>query len=195
VLARLERERTTSGFSTSCNCARSNEDSTRKPFHYTRQTLGYADPLDRNDAGEGAVEGDVELPAESFLDRCGAKLGFHFDNGKVGAPGRTQALHNSRAPVTNSQFLEFVRDDGYQRRISGRPRAELEGPSWSRANWIERDGEWRSAASDEECRWTGDLPVMHVNCTRRTPFAAIRVGVWPNGRVEMAASSSRRRRR
>src|SRR5258707_13738254 len=68
VLARLEREPANQGFPYFVQLGLFHEDMHAEAFHYTRQTLGYADSLARaEDAGEDALDGDVELPGGEFL--------------------------------------------------------------------------------------------------------------------------------
>ncbi|TMH39289.1 MAG: ergothioneine biosynthesis protein EgtB [Betaproteobacteria bacterium] len=164
VLARLEREPDNEWFLYFVQLALFHEDMHAEAFHYTRQTLGYSDPLDRDGAGKGALDGDVELRGGEFLLGATRNSGFHFDNEKWAHKVELRTFRIARAPVTNSQFLEFVRDEGYQRRELWSP----EGWSWKdRAPapryWVEHDGEWRERRFDKEVRLDGDLPVMHVN--------------------------------
>jgi len=164
VLARLEREPDNEWFLYFVQLALFHEDMHAEAFHYTRQTLGYSDPLDRDAAGKGALDGDVELRGGEFLLGATRNSGFHFDNEKWAHKVELRTFRIARAPVTNSQFLEFVRDEGYQRRELWSP----EGWSWKdRAPapryWVEHDGEWRERRFDKEVRLDGDLPVMHVN--------------------------------
>ena len=164
VLARLEREPDNEWFLYFVQLALFHEDMHAEAFHYTRQTLGYSDPLDRDGAGKGALDGDVELRGGEFLLGATRNSGFHFDNEKWAHKVELRTFRIARAPVTNSQFLEFVRDEGYQRRELWSP----EGWTWKdRAPapryWVEHDGEWRERRFDKEVRLDGDLPVMHVN--------------------------------
>src|SRR5260370_24666936 len=62
VLARLEREPDNQWFLYFVQLALFHEDMHAEAFHYTRQTLGYADPLERDNPGEGALDRHVELP-------------------------------------------------------------------------------------------------------------------------------------
>jgi len=144
VLARLERESDDEWFLYFVQLALFHEDMHAEAFHYTRQTLGYADPLERDNPGEGALDGDVELPGGEFLLGAARNSGFHFDNEKWAHRVEPEPFRIARAPVTNAQFLEFVRDGGYRRRDLWSP----EGWSWKeRAGgpryWVEHDGEWR----------------------------------------------------
>ncbi len=165
VLARLEREPDNEWFLYFVQLALFHEDMHAEAFHYTRQTLGYADPLARaKDAGKGALDGDVELPGGEFLLGAARNSGFHFDNEKWAHRVELEPFRMARAPVINARFLDFVRDGGYLRRDLW----SSEGWQWKdRArcprDWVERDGEWLERRFDEEVRLDGDLPVIHVN--------------------------------
>jgi iron(II)-dependent oxidoreductase len=193
VLARLEHEPDNEWFLYFAQLALFHEDMHAEAFHYTRQTLGYADPLDGNRAGKGALDGDVELPGGEFLLGAARNSGFHFDNEKWAHRVELKPFHIARAPVTNAQFLEFVRDGGYSRRDLWSP----EGWNWKdRARgpryWVERDGEWRERRFDEEVRLDGDLPVMHVNWYEANAYCRYANRRLPSeAEWERAASSSR----
>src|SRR3989449_3233927 len=159
VLARLEREPDNEWFLYLVQLALFHEDMHAEAFHYTRQTLGYADPLDPDHAGKGGLDEDVELSGGEFLLGAPRNSGFHFDNEKWAHRVELKSFRIARAPVTNAQFLEFVRDDGYQRRDLWSP----EGWNWKEQAggpryWIERDGEWREGRLDEEGPPGGDPP-------------------------------------
>lgn len=193
VLARLEREPDNEWFLYFAQLALFHEDMHAEAFHYTRQTLGYADPLDGNHAGKGALDADVELPGGEFLLGAARNSGFHFDNEKWAHRVELKPFHIARTPVTNSQFLEFVRDGGYSRRDLWSP----EGWSWKdRAPapryWVERDGEWRERRFAKEVRLQGDLPVMHVNWHEASAYCRYAGRRLPGeAEWEMAASFSR----
>jgi len=193
VLARLEREPDNEWFLYLVQLALFHEDMHAEAFHYTRQTLGYADPLDPDHAGKGGLDEDVELFGGEFLLGAPRNSGFHFDNEKWAHRVELKSFRIARAPVTNAQFLEFVRDDGYQRRDLW----SLEGWSWkdrarSPRYWIERDGEWRERRFDEEVQLDGDLPVMHVNWHEANAYCRYSGRRLPSeAEWEMAASFSR----
>jgi len=193
VLARLERELDNEWFLYFVQLALFHEDMHAEAFHYTRQTLGYADPLDRGSPGKGALDGDVELRGGEFLLGATRNSGFHFDNEKWAHRVELKPFRIARAPVTNSQFLKFVRDEGYQRRDLWSP----EGWSWKdRARgpryWVERDREWRERRFDEEVRLDGDLPVMHVNWHEANAYCRYAGRRLPSeAEWEMAAAFSR----
>src|SRR6266853_1900455 len=171
VLARLEREPGNEWFLYFAQLALFHEDMHAEAFHYTRQTLGYADPLDGNHAGKGGLDGDVELPGGEFLLGAARNSGFHFDNEKWAHRVELKPFRIARVPVTNAKFLEFVRDGGYSRRDLWSP----EGWNWKQGArgpryWVERDREWRERRFDEEVYLDGDLPVMHVNWHEANAF-------------------------
>jgi iron(II)-dependent oxidoreductase len=72
----------------------------------------------------------------------------------------------ARAPVTNGEFLEFVRAGGYRRREwwseeGWRWREEAGAPL--PRYWAERRGEWVERRFADWVALEDDLPVMHVN--------------------------------
>ncbi|TMH70522.1 MAG: ergothioneine biosynthesis protein EgtB, partial [Betaproteobacteria bacterium] len=192
VLARLEREPDNEWFLYFVQLVLFHEDMHAEAFHYTRQTLGYADPLERDNAGEGAMDGDAELPGGEFLLGAPRNSGFHFDNEKWAHRIELKPFRMARAPVTNAQFLEFVRDGGYRRRDLW----SSEGWDWmgevcAPRYWVERDGEWRERRFDEEVRLDGDLPVMHVNWHEANAYCRYAGRRLPSeAEWEMAASFS-----
>src|SRR3989440_5631852 len=165
VLARLEREPDNEGFLYFVQLVLFHEDMHAEAFHYTRQTLGYADPLARaGDAGEGALDGDVELPGGEVLLGAARNSGFHFDNEKWAHRVKLDPFRIARAPVTNAQFLEFVRDGGYSRRDLWSP----EGWNWKQGArgpryWVERDREWRGGGVGGGGGLGGGLPGRAVH--------------------------------
>src|SRR3989475_4605109 len=151
VLARLEREPDNEWFLYLVQLALFHEDMHVEAFHYTRQTLGYADPLDPDHAGKGGLDEDVELSGGEFLLGAARNSGFHFDNEKWAHRVELKSFRIARAPVTNAQFLEFVRDGGYRRRGLW----STEGWSWkgrvqAPRYWVEHDGEWWERRFDKE---------------------------------------------
>src|SRR5258705_593103 len=144
VLARIEREPDNQWFLYFVQLVFFHEDMHAEAFHYTRQTLGYADPLERNDAGKGALDGYIEMPGGEFRLGAARNSGFHFDNEKWAHRIELKPFRIARVPVTNAKFLEFVRDGGYRRRDLWSPEGwDWKGEARAPCYWVERDGEWR----------------------------------------------------
>ncbi len=128
VLSRLEREPGDPWFLYFIQLAILHEDMHAEAFHYTRQTLAYADPL-RSAGGSvrgetDTARGDTEVAGGTYLIGAPRNSGFHFDNEKWAHPVRVAPFGIARVPVTNREFLEFVREGGYRRR-----------EWWSRDGW------------------------------------------------------------
>ena len=73
-------------------------------FHYTRQTLGYPAP-DERQAVSG--EGDLEHPGGVFRLGAGKGEGFAFDNEKWSHPVVLEPFRISRRPVTYGEYRRF----------------------------------------------------------------------------------------
>lgn len=170
VLGRLEREPDNEWFHYFVQLALLHEDMHAEAFHYTRQTVGYVDPLAPDSSGkegtENRLQGDVELPGGTFFLGAARNSGFHFDNEKWAHPVEVRSFRIARVPVTNSEYLEFVREDGYGRRdwwsAEGwlwREQAKAEAPRY----WAEKEGEWMERSFAGWGSLVDDLPVMHVN--------------------------------
>ena len=129
------------------------EDMHDEAFTITRQTLEYSAPkfsatagVDHSLCSNGPVSGDVTVPGGTYVVGSAAGDGFIFDNEKWAHGVALPAFRIARAPVTQSEFLEFVGDGGYRRR-------EL----WTAESWGWREQEqtdhpayWRR---DPECGW------------------------------------------
>ncbi len=98
------------------------EDMHDEAFTITRQTLGYPVPSFSSTKGDthshsgGQVAGDVTVPSGTYVIGSRPEDGFIFDNEKWAHPVDLPAFQIARTPVTESQFLAFVRDEGYTRR-------------------------------------------------------------------------------
>jgi len=169
VLRRLEREPENRNLHYYAQLAIYHEDMHAEAFHYTRQTLGYSNPLQRVDKppslGMHAAE-DVELPGGPFS--LGAPKGgsFVFDNEKWAHEVRVHPFRMSRAPVTNAEFVVFVDAGGYSRREwwseegwTSRSRENRQAPTY----WVTRDGAWAQRRFDRIVPLRPDEPVLHVN--------------------------------
>ena len=123
------------------------EDMHAEAFHYTRQTLGYADPLGAAAATAApAPRGDAEYPGGRF--RLGAEPngGFVFDNEKWAHEVEIAPFRMARAPVTNAGFLAYVEGGGRAPRY-----------------WKKADGVWLQRRFDRWLPVAPDEPVLHVD--------------------------------
>jgi EgtB-related family protein len=148
VLERLQRERDDEWLAYLAHLALFHEDMHAEAFHYTRQTLGYEAPA--LDAGapaapEAAPGGDVEIAGGTLLLGAPRNSGYVFDNEKWAHPVEVGPFAIARHPVTNGQYLEFVR-------------AGAKAPQY----WSERDGVWGERRFDRWMPLAPDLPVVHV---------------------------------
>jgi iron(II)-dependent oxidoreductase len=162
------------------------EDMHSEAITYTRQTLNYpmphltAAPDDpeigkRNESlgsahpasASNVILGDAEIPGGSFLLGSAQDQSFVFDNEMWAHPIEVKPFAISRTAVTNAEFREFVRDDGYRR-------AEFwvqDGWRWRQDVGAEHPVYWRPLSGDRWLRrnfdqWVpleDDLPVLHVN--------------------------------
>ncbi len=147
------------------------EDMHGEAFTHMRQTLGYRVPqLEVEDRGgpnrEGPLPGDVEVPGGAFQLGASRNDAFVFDNEKWAHPVEMDPFRIARAPVTNSQFAEFVEDRGYLRRElwsrrgwDWRVQAGLESPLY----WTRGGGGWLRRDFEEEASLEEHAPVMHVS--------------------------------
>lgn len=179
VLARLEREPDNEWFLYFVQLALLHEDMHAEAFHYTRQTLGYTDPLKNSPTVEiarpAAPEADAEIPGGRFQVGASRNSGFHFDNEKWAHPVEIRPFRIARSPVTNGQFLDFVREGGYRRREWW----SAEGWRWKEEAraiapryWREKEGEWEERCFDAWGGLGSELPVMHVNWHEASAFCS-----------------------
>jgi len=165
VLARIDHEADDPWLAYFVQLSIFHEDMHAEAFHYTRQTLGYADPL-RGEASSGGPfpGGDADIPGGTYLIGAQRNSGFHFDNEKWAYPVELAPFHIARAPVTNREFLGFVREGGYRRRQWWSPEGWVhKGEAAAPRYWKERDGEWLERRFAEWLPLAPDLPVMHVD--------------------------------
>ncbi|MCH7868889.1 MAG: ergothioneine biosynthesis protein EgtB [Myxococcales bacterium] len=143
---------------------------------WTRQTMGYACPSIelqspvRSTVPGGQHPGDVRVDAQTFRlgaepARDGEAQRFVFDNEKWAHPVELPGYEISRAPVTNREFSEFVKDAGYARRECWstpgwvwRTKAESDHPGY----WKVEDGTWLQRVFDQWVPLMEDAPVVHV---------------------------------
>jgi iron(II)-dependent oxidoreductase len=176
VLQRLDREPENRELHYFAQLAVFHEDMHAEAFHYTRQTLGYEDPF-----GGGPGErtpstihhppstvpsGDVELAGGAFQLGASPDGKFVFDNEKWAHEVTIAPFRIARAPVTNAQYLEFVKADGYSRREWWSD----EGWTWKSGEgrqapkyWTRHDDAWMQRRFDRVLPLEPHHPVIHVN--------------------------------
>ena len=159
VLGRLEREPGNERLAYFAQLCAYHEDMHNEAFHYTRQTLGDADPFPGEAMpaqGAPVPAGDVAFEGGEFL--LGAlpeRRGFVFDNEKWAHPVAIQPFRMARAPVTNAQYLAWVEAGGSQPR-----------------HWRRVDGAWMQQRFDRLEPLVPDEPVLHVNWHQAEAFCA-----------------------
>jgi iron(II)-dependent oxidoreductase len=146
------------------------EDMHAEAFHYSRQTLGYADPMPVS-AGTAQTtaawpSADVEFAGGAFMLGAVPADGFVFDNEKWAHPLVLAPFRMARTAVTNAEFSAFVEAGGYQRRDWW----SEEGWRWRSLSgclapryWQKVGGRWCSRRFDHVEPIEPQLPVVHVN--------------------------------
>ena len=108
------------------------EDMHDEALTITRQTLSYPAPAFSEESApakgsdSSPLPGSVEIPEASYVIGSVPEDGFIFDNEKWAHPVHIKSFRMARAPVTQSEFLAFIEDGGYQRRELW----SLEGWTW-----------------------------------------------------------------
>ncbi|MBI4510408.1 MAG: ergothioneine biosynthesis protein EgtB [Deltaproteobacteria bacterium] len=99
------------------------EDMHGEAIAYMRQTLGQKEPqiaggtAHSDGVGDGPLPGDVEIPGGTFQLGASRDAAFVFDNEKWAHTHAVEVapFRIARAPVTSSEFAQFVEDGGYAR--------------------------------------------------------------------------------
>jgi len=138
-------------------------------------------------------QGMVEIPGGEYLigtdDRSAA-----YDNERPQHPVTLAAFRIDRAPVTNGEYMEFMKDGGYQdkRLWSKSGRLWLEESRASSPKYWSRDGDdWMVRTMDRTVPADPRSPVCHVSYHEADAFAR-----WAGKRLpsefewEVAASSN-----
>jgi iron(II)-dependent oxidoreductase len=149
------------------------EDMHGEALLYTRQTLGY--PCPRIETGlervpeqwsAGPLPGDVEVPGGTFYLGAMPEEPFVFDNEKWAHSVEIKRFRIARAPVTNAEFAEFVRDGGYRRREfwgeegwRWREQVHASHPVY----WVEAGNTFKEHRFDRLFLLEPHVPVIHLN--------------------------------
>lgn len=141
---------------------------------YTRQTLGYSAPkfrakavLSTDERDSAPVKGDARIPGGRFTLGSKEGSGFVFDNELSQHEVHVKPFEISRTAVTQGEFAEFVRDEGYRR-------PDL----WSENGWLWREsqnaehpvywlrepnGSWLRRQFDQSVKLEERKAMLHVN--------------------------------
>jgi len=148
------------------------EDMHAEAFYYTRQTLGYSDPLNLKIRFEKG-KSDIDMPGGKFMLGATPSGNFVFDNEKWAHEVEILTFRIARVPVTNAEYLVYVELGGTAPRY-----------------WKKQDGAW---AERRFARWlplAPDEPVRHVSWNEAQAYCA-----WASRRlpteVEWECASSR----
>jgi iron(II)-dependent oxidoreductase len=192
ILLRLVREGDSPALQYFVRLATLHEDMHAEAFHYTRQTLGYADPFVsanntaamNTNTGTTAC-GDAEFAGGRFMLGAADDGRFVFDNEKWAHEIAIAPFRMARNAVSNAEYRAFVDAGGYARRAwwsdagwAWRAQAAAQAPQY----WIKQDGIWQQRRFDQTQRLADNEPVVHVNwheaqayckfAQRRLPTAA-----------------------
>jgi iron(II)-dependent oxidoreductase len=154
VRARLGREPENKDLQYFVRLATFHEDMHAEAFHYTRQTLGYADPLLEKSFSDSPRE-DLEIEGGKFMLGARPSDGFVFDNEKWAHEVEIAPFLIARSPVSNAQFLAFVEAGGAAPRY-----------------WKKQAGEWLERRFDRLQPLEPDDPVRHVSWDEAQAYCA-----------------------
>jgi iron(II)-dependent oxidoreductase len=172
VCARLAREPENAALAYYARLAAFHEDMHAEAFHYTRQTLGYADPC-RGVAVPAAAHGDSAFPGGRFAMGSPPDADFIFDNEKWAHEVEVAPFRMARSPVTNAEYLAHVSEGGAPPRY-----------------WKQQDGVWLERRFDRWLPLAPEEPVRHVSALEAEAYCR-----WARRRLptevewEYAASS------
>ena len=157
------------------------EDMHTEAYTYTRQTLGYPEPVFANaalpeDADAGALPGDAAVPGGTFRLGTEKDAPLVFDNEKWAHPVTVTPFEIAKAPVTNAAFAAFVDDGGYGRRALWSD----EGWAWREAQgaahpvyWVRSgEGDWGLRRFDAVVDLPPHRPIVHVSWHEANAYCA-----------------------
>ena len=154
VRERLAREADSEALQYFVRLATFHEDMHAEAFHYTRQTLGYSDPVPVGFFSSASVE-DLEIKGGKFILGATPSDGFVFDNEKWAHEVEIAPFRIARSPVANAQYLAFVEQGG------GAPRY-----------WKKQDGAWFERRFERWLPLEKGEPVRHVSWHEAQAYCA-----------------------
>ncbi|MEK6245975.1 MAG: selenoneine synthase SenA [Pseudomonadota bacterium] len=174
VRERLAREGESAALQYFVQLAIFHEDMHAEAFHYTRQTLGYSEPVFEFHPGQQS-KGDIEIAGGTFVLGAKPDSGFVFDNEKWAHEVGIAPFRIARSPVTNMEYLAFVEQGGAAPRY-----------------WKKEGSQWLQRRFERWLPLLPDAPVMHVDWHQAQAYCR-----WAKRRLpteaewELAASSGR----
>ena len=148
------------------------EDMHNEAFTYTRQTLEYpppgfsAVPEGHRDVGGGPLPGDAQVPGGTLMLGATPDEPFVFDNEKWAHPVEIEPFAIACAAVTQSEFAEFVENNGYLRKELW----SADGWEWRESvnatqpvYWKTSNNGWLRRHFDKWVPLEPHLPIIHVN--------------------------------
>ena len=165
VRERLTREPESAALRYFVRLATFHEDMHTEALHYTKQTLGHADPFDSRASHEKKDRSDIESPGGRFMLGAPPSNGFVFDNEKWAHEVEIAPFRIGRSLVTNAEYLAFVEQGGAAPRY-----------------WKKQDGGWLQRRFDRWLPLAPDEPVRHVSWTEAQAYC-----VWAGRRLPSEA--------
>ena len=154
VRERLAREPESEALRYFVRLATFHEDMHAEAFHYTRQTLGYAEPFPEIQEKE-CLKTDAEMPGGKVMLGATPSEGFVFDNEKWAHEVEIAPFRIARSPVMNSAYLAFVEQGGAVPRY-----------------WKKLDGAWLQRRFGRWLPLAPDQPVRHVSWHEAQAYCA-----------------------
>lgn len=130
------------------------EDMHAEAFLYTRQTLGYSEPVFDSQLKENH-KGDIDIPGGTFTLGSAPSKEFVFDNEKWAHEVALAPFRIARAPVSNAQFLAYVEAGGTAPRY-----------------WKKESGQWLERRFDRWLPLAPVDPVRHVSWDEAQAYCA-----------------------
>jgi iron(II)-dependent oxidoreductase len=154
VRERLAREPESEALQYFVRLATFHEDMHAEAFHYTRQTLGYPDPVPVG-LFPGSSAKDLEIKGGKFILGATPSDGFVFDNEKWAHEVEIAPFRIARSPVTNAEYLAFVEQGGAAPRY-----------------WKKQDGAWLERRFERWLPLEKSEPVRHVSWHEARAYCA-----------------------
>ena len=130
------------------------EDMHAEAFHYTRQTLGYPEPVFEFHPVNHSKD-EIEIAGGPFMLGARPDSGFVFDNEKWAHEVEIAPFRISRSVVTNAQYLAYVESGGAAPRY-----------------WKKEGGAWLQRRFERWLPLEPDEPMRHVSWNEAQAYCA-----------------------